>query len=201
MGKDSYRVVAIDGPAASGKSSVARELARRLGFAYVNSGAIYRAITWHILHNGINPGETVRVTQAVESARIVCHLENNESRIFIDDVDPTNYLREDRVNEGVSRVSSIRRIREIVVNKMRHYARSQDLVVEGRDIGSGVFPETPFKFYVDASPEVRVQRRRAEGQRDEIATRDRADSSRASAMASRTPKHMPRCSARMTRTR
>src|SRR5436853_7461504 len=101
-----HRVIAIDGPAASGKSSVARELARRLGFALVNSGAIYRAITWHILQNGINPGDTVRVTQAVESARIACHLENNESRVFIDNVNPTNYLREDRVNEGVSRVST-----------------------------------------------------------------------------------------------
>jgi len=178
MGKDSYRVVAIDGPAASGKSSVARELARRLGFAYVNSGAIYRAITWHILQKRINPDDTVRVTQAVESARIACHLENNESRIFIDNVDPTNYLREDRVNEGVSRVSSIRRIREIVVNKMRHYTRGHDLVMEGRDIGSVVFPETPYKFYVDASPDVRLQRRLAQGQRDEIAARDRADSSR-----------------------
>jgi cytidylate kinase len=178
MGKDLYRVVAIDGPAASGKSSVARELARRLRFAYVNSGAIYRAITWHILRKGINPGDTVRVTQAVESARIACHLENNESRIFVDNVDPTNYLREDRVNEGVSRVSSIRRIREIVVNKMRHYARNYDLVVEGRDIGSMVFPETPYKFYVDASPDVRLQRRLAQGQRDEIAARDLADSSR-----------------------
>ena len=178
MGKDLYRVVAIDGPAASGKSSLARELARRLRFAYVNSGAIYRAITWHIVRKGINPDDTVRVTQAVESARIACHLENNESRIFVENVDPTNYLREDRVNEGVSRVSSIRRIREIVVNKMRHYARSHDLVVEGRDIGSVVFPETPYKFYVDASPEVRLQRRLAQGQRDEIAARDYADSSR-----------------------
>jgi len=178
MGKDLYLVVAIDGPAASGKSSVARELARRLGFAYVNSGAIYRAITWHILRKGINPGDTVRVTQAVESARIACHLENNESRIFVDNVDPTNYLRENRVNEGVSRVSSVRRIREIAVNKMHHYARSYDLVVEGRDIGSVVFPETPYKFYVDASPEVRHQRRLAQGERDEIAARDYADSSR-----------------------
>jgi cytidylate kinase len=87
-------------------------------------------------------------------------------------------LREDRVNEGVSRVSSIRRIREIVVNKMRHYARDYDLVVEGRDIGSVVFPDTPYKFYVDASPDVRLQRRLAQGQRDEIAARDLADSSR-----------------------
>ena len=178
MGKDLYRVVAIDGPAASGKSSVAHELARRLGFAYLNSGAIYRAVTWHILRKGINPGDTVRVIHAVESTRIACHLENNESRIFVDDIDPTNYLREDRVNEGVSHVSSIRRIREIAVNKMRRCARSHNLVMEGRDIGSVVFPETPYKFYVDASPDVRLQRRLAQGQRDEIAARDYADSSR-----------------------
>ena len=178
MGKDLYRVVAIDGPAASGKSSVAHELARRLGFAYLNSGAIYRAVTWHILRKGINPGDTVRVIHAVESTRIACHLENNESRIFVDKIDPTNYLRDDRVNEGVSHVSSIRRIREIAVNKMRRCARSHDLVMEGRDIGSVVFPETPYKFYVDASPDVRLQRRLAQGQRDEIAARDYADSSR-----------------------
>ena len=178
MGKDLYRVVAIDGPAASGKSSVAHELARRLGFAYLNSGAIYRAVTWHILRKGINPGDTVGVIHAVESTRIACHLENNESRIFVDKIDPTNYLRDDRVNEGVSHVSSIRRIREIAVNKMRRCARSHDLVMEGRDIGSVVFPETPYKFYVDASPDVRLQRRLAQGQRDEIAARDYADSSR-----------------------
>ena len=169
MGKDLYRVVAIDGPASSGKSSVARELAQRLRFAYVNSGAIYRAI---------NPGDTVGVIHAVESTRIACHLENNESRIFVDNIDPTNYLREDRVNEGVSHVSSIRRIREIAVDKMRRCARSHDLVMEGRDIGSVVFPETPYKFYVDASPDVRLERRLAQGQRDEIAARDHADFSR-----------------------
>jgi CMP/dCMP kinase len=82
------------------------------------------------------------------------------------------------VNNGVSCVSSIPRVREIVVNKMRRYARSHDLVMEGRDIGSVVFPETPYKFYVDASPDVRLQRRLAQGQRDEIVARDHADSSR-----------------------
>jgi cytidylate kinase len=75
-------------------------------------------------------------------------------------------------------VSSLPGVREILVEKMRGYARDHDLVMEGRDIGSVVFPETPFKFYIDASPEVRLQRRTAQGQRDEIATRDRADSSR-----------------------
>jgi len=87
-------------------------------------------------------------------------------------------LRDDRVNKNVSRVSSIPRVRKIVVQNMRQYARYNDLVVEGRDIGSVVFPKTPYKFYVDASPEVRLRRRAAEGQRDEIIMRDRADSSR-----------------------
>ena len=176
--QSSHRVVAIDGPAASGKSSVARRLARRLGFAYVNSGAIYRAITWHILQKGIDTRDACRVTQAVESAQIACHLQNNESRIFIDNVDPTDYLRNDSVNENVSHVSSVARVREIVVQKMRDYARNHDVVIEGRDIGSVVFPDTPYKFYVDASPEVRLRRRAAQGERDEIKMRDHADSSR-----------------------
>src|SRR5437667_11213663 len=102
MRKDLHRVVAIDGPAASGKSSVARELARRLGFAYVNSGAIYRAITWHVLQKAIDPGDTPGVGQALESIKIACRLENDDSRIFIDDADPTDCLHEDRVNEAVS---------------------------------------------------------------------------------------------------
>jgi cytidylate kinase len=178
MRKDFHRVVAIDGPAASGKSSVARELSGRLGFAYVNSGAIYRAITWHVLQKAIDPGDTVRVGQALESIKIACRLENDDSRIFIDDADPTDRLHEDRVNEAVSRVSRVPSVRGIVVRQMRDYARSYDLVVEGRDIGSVVFPDTPYKFYLDASPKVRLRRRAAQGQRDEITLRDHADSSR-----------------------
>jgi CMP/dCMP kinase len=176
--QSSHRVVAIDGPAASGKSSVARRLARRLGFAYVNSGAIYRALTWHILQKGIDTRDADRVIQAVESAQIACHLQNNESRILIDNVDPTDYLRNDRVNESVSHVSSVARVREIAVQKMRDCARNHDVVMEGRDIGSVVFPDTPYKFYVDASPDVRLRRRAAQGERDEIKMRDQADSSR-----------------------
>src|SRR4029450_11572016 len=176
--QSSHRVVAIDGPAASGKSSVARALARRLRFAYVNSGAIYRAITWHILQKGIDTTDAGRVTEAVESAQIACHLQNNESRIFVDNVDPTDYLRNDRVNEKVSHVSSVPRVREIVVRKMRDCARNHDVVMEGRDIGSVVFPDTPYKFYIDASPDVRSRRRAAQGERDEIKMRDQADSSR-----------------------
>ena len=173
-----HRVIAIDGPAASGKSSVARELAHRLGFAYVNSGAMYRAATWHALERGIDLTNADAIARLIESAPFVCDLEDNQSRITIAGIDPTPFLRDDRVNNGVSLVSSVPRVREILVKMMRDYAMNHDVVMEGRDIGSVVFPDTPYKFYIDASPEIRLQRRAAQGQRDQIAARDRADSSR-----------------------
>ena len=176
--RDFLRVIAIDGPAASGKSSVARELARRLRFVYVNSGAIYRAITWHVLEKGIDAEDLDRIARALDSAAVTSCLWDGESRVLIDNVDPTDHLRDDRVNESVARVSRLPVVREIVGKKLHDTARSEDLVVEGRDIGSVVFPDTPYKFYVDASPEVRLQRRVAQGERDEIALRDQADSSR-----------------------
>ena len=172
------RIVAIDGPAASGKSSVARELARQIGFDYVNSGAMYRAVTWHVLERGIAPEDSSGIVRLLEESRLDCDLVEGNSRISIDGFDPSEHLRDDRVNEEVSRISSIPRVREILVAKMRCYAHDHDVVMEGRDIGSVVFPETPYKFYIDASPDVRLRRRIAQGQRDQIAARDRADSSR-----------------------
>jgi cytidylate kinase len=176
--RDFHCVVAIDGPAASGKSSVARELARRLGFIYVNSGAVYRAITWYLLEKGINVEDSNRIAQSLESAAITDCIQDSESRILVDNVDPAEHLRDDRVNESVSRVSRLPLVRRIVGQKLHERARNHDLVVEGRDIGSVVFPETPYKFYVDASPEVRLRRRAAQGERDEITMRDHADFSR-----------------------
>ena len=176
--RDFHRVIAIDGPAASGKSSVAQELAGRLGFIYVNSGAVYRAITWYLLGKDIGTEDSNRIAQALESAAITCCIQNSESRILVDNVDPSDHLRDDRVNESVSRISRLPMVRRIVGQKLHERARNDDLVVEGRDIGSVVFPETPFKFYVDASPGVRLRRRAAQGERDEIALRDHADFSR-----------------------
>ncbi|HEY2568975.1 MAG TPA: (d)CMP kinase [Candidatus Udaeobacter sp.] len=178
MQQEFHWVIAIDGPAASGKSSVAQELSRQLGFVYVNSGAIYRAITWHILQKRIDPEDNERVTEALKSAPITGTLQNNELRVVIDDVDPADHLRDDCVNEKVARVSQFPDVRQIVSEKLHRDAHRHNLIVEGRDIGSVVFPDTPYKFYVDASPEVRLQRRAAQGGRDEIAQRDRADSSR-----------------------
>jgi cytidylate kinase len=173
-----HRVVAIDGPAASGKSSVAREIAKQIGFDYVNSGAMYRAVTWHVLQHAISPGDGDAILRLLEASRIDCDLDDNGSRILIDGIDPAEHLHDDRVNDEVSLVSSIPQVREILVAKMRGYAIDHDVVMEGRDIGSVVFPETPYKFYIDASQEVRLRRRIAQGQRDQIGARDHADSSR-----------------------
>ena len=172
-------VIAIDGPAASGKSSVARKLAQQLGFIYVNSGAIYRAITWHLLQSKIPPEESDRIGGALDSVTLTCVVRDGEARVVVDNVDPSEHLRDDRVNESVSRVSKLPRVREIVSKRLHDCAEGNDVVIEGRDIGSVVFPNTPYKFYIDASPEVRLQRRAAQGERDEIAIRDRDDVSRA----------------------
>ena len=177
--QDRHRVIAIDGPAASGKSSVARQLAKRLGFVYVNSGAMYRAVTWTVLNRAIEPGDAVAIAKFIGSVTLGGTLIDGEFHLLIDDVDLTEHLHEDRVNAEVSRVSTVPEVRKLLVQRMRDYAGRHDLVVEGRDIASVVFPDTPYKFYIDASPEVRSQRRAAQGHRDEIAQRDRADSSRA----------------------
>ena len=177
--QDRHRVIAIDGPAASGKSSVARQLARRLGFAYVNSGAMYRAVTWSVLNAGIDPSDKDRIAEFIATLSFGGVLRERELYLLIDNVDLTEHLHEDRVNSEVSRVSTVPEVRQVLVQRMRDYAQKNDLVVEGRDIGSVVFSDTPYKFYIDASPEVRAQRRAAQGHRDEIARRDQADSSRA----------------------
>jgi cytidylate kinase len=157
---------------------VGRAIGRRLGFVYVNSGAIYRAITWHLLNKNIHTDDTQCVAQALQSAAITCRIQDSESRMLVDEIDPADHLRDDRVNESVAHVSRLPLVRQIVGQKLHEHARSHDVVVEGRDIGSVVFPETPHKFYVDASPEVRLRRRAAQGERDAITLRDQADLSR-----------------------
>ncbi len=173
-----HRVVAIDGPAASGKSSVARRLARKLGWLYVNTGAMYRAVTWWVLKNGVPASDGGAVLALLHRAALTWGIHGSESSISIDGIDPTPWLRDDDVNSRVSEVSALPAVRDILVAAQRDYLVLSDLVMEGRDIGSVVFPETPFKFYIDASPGVRARRRALQGQRDEINARDRSDSSR-----------------------
>lgn len=177
----SFFVIAIDGPAASGKSSVSRRLAERLGAIFVNSGAMYRAVTWAALEAGVDIANDAAVTAWVGSLSVVSGAENRESTIRIDGQDPEPFLREPRVNAAVSQISAVPEVRRILVENLRSYARLGNVVMEGRDIGSVVFPETPHKFYIDASEEVRAQRRSDQGEVDSIASRDAKDSSRKTA--------------------
>ncbi|MGB8463986.1 MAG: (d)CMP kinase, partial [Terrimicrobiaceae bacterium] len=157
-------VVAIDGPAASGKSSVAREISSRLGYSYVDSGAFYRAMTWWILDRNADPTSADEVTALVAESRLESGFEENDAFLRIDGVDATPHLRDHEVNRSVSPVSLVPAVRESLTSHLRDLASRRDVVVEGRDIGSIVFPDTPFKFYIDASQKVRQQRRNAEGQ-------------------------------------
>jgi CMP/dCMP kinase len=176
-----HAVIAIDGPAASGKSSVSRLLARRLDFGYVNSGGLYRAMAWNAARRGISPAEPAAILEQIGESQIEFGFKEKESFVLIDGFDPGPFLQEEQVNRTVSLISRIPEVRIFLVEKLRGFAILDDLIMEGRDIGSVVFPNTPYKFYIDASPEVRSQRRAAQGLQDEISKRDQLDTSRATA--------------------
>lgn len=187
-------IVAIDGPSASGKSSTSRLVAEALNFKHVDTGSIYRAFTWKVLEEGIDPSDTDKVISLLNRVRHECDfIEGAPGLLTLRNlcdgtVIPPEALRTPRVESSVSTVSAIPRVRERLVQKQRDLAMQGDLVAEGRDIGTVVFPNTPFKFYLDASPEVRA-RRRAKDQNasdqaqiksvsEAIAQRDRLDSTR-----------------------
>ena len=171
-------VIAIDGPAASGKSTVARALARRLGFRYVNTGAMYRAVTWLAVSRGALSGDADRVSELLASTKIEVGFSDGESTILIDGADPTPHLNDEAVNACVSRIASIPDVRRLLVEKQQACVVGHDVVMEGRDIGSVVFPKTDYKFYIDASLEVRAARRAKQGIADSVGARDRQDSTR-----------------------
>ena len=171
-------VIAIDGPAASGKSTVARLLAERLGFYYVNTGAMYRAVTWLALKEGLDARDTAKVIDLLGTMNFEAGLDGGHSTTLVNGMDPSSHLSDPQVAQNVSIIAGIPEVRHLLVDKQRQYLDHSNLVMEGRDIGSVVFPDTPFKFYIDASPEVRARRRAKEGLSDEINARDRLDSSR-----------------------
>ena len=173
-----HRAVAIDGPAASGKSTVAKRLAASLGLVMVNSGAMYRAVTWQILQEEIDPENSASVLEAMSRMEIECGVEDGLSTITINGRLLTTEIRGAEVNEHVSKIASIPEVRERLVAMQREYLDNNDVVMEGRDIGSVVFPDTPFKLYISASEEVRAARRAKDGEADAVAQRDAQDSQR-----------------------
>jgi cytidylate kinase len=175
----SHPVITIDGPAASGKSSVARLVAARLGFIYVNTGNMYRAMSWAVLDAGIDATDAAAVRDF--AARVAVESMVREGRTLVgiggrelSDED----LNSDAVNGAVSHVASVAEVRAALVAAQRDLQKLKGLVMEGRDIGSVVFPESPFKFYIDACEAVRSARRQAQGHGDQVAERDRIDSTR-----------------------
>ena len=171
-------VIAIDGPAASGKSTVARSLAARLGYRFLNSGDLYRAVTWACLQRGIDCHDVGAVASATGETRVEVGCDGSEYFPLVDNEDPRAHLRKDQVNANVSPVSAVPAVRYIVSAAIRSHALGRQTVIEGRDIGSAVFAETPYKFYIDAPAHVRQRRRRNQGQDEEIARRDLIDSTR-----------------------
>lgn len=173
-----HRAIAIDGPAASGKSSVARRVAKRLGFVFVNSGAMYRTFTWWALENGIDCTDREAVLTLLAQAQFTCGEEDGVATVSVDGRDPGEALRREDVNANVSAIAAYPEVRERLVAAQRAQRMTANVVMEGRDIGTVVFADSPYKFYIDASEEVRQQRRRAEGIEDSISERDRKDSTR-----------------------
>ena len=173
--------IAIDGPAASGKSTLARLLAQRLGLIMVNSGSMYRAVTWRVLKEGIDPHDTGSVTALLERLDIRCGNCGSHSTITIDGIEPGDELRGEDVNASVSVIAAIPEVRRRLIRLQRAYLEHSSVVMEGRDIGSVVFPDTPYKLYIDAAEHVRAARRGEEGLVDSIAKRDAADSKRKTA--------------------
>jgi cytidylate kinase len=157
---DNVTVVAVDGPAASGKSTVSRSVAKMLEFNYVDSGAMYRAVTWKALEMGIDVNDAIAVIGMMHTIKISFEIKVRAAHILIDGTDPGEKIREPRVAEKVSIVAAIPEVRQILVQHQRSLTKFGSLVMEGRDIGSVVFPDTPYKFYLEAKPEVRVARRK-----------------------------------------
>ncbi len=173
--------IAIDGPAASGKSTLARELAQRLGLVMVNSGAMYRAVTWKALQEKISPADTLAITALLDRLVIDCGESGMLSTCTIDGTDPADALRSPAVNSNVSAISAIPAVRDRLITLQRDYLQRTSVIMEGRDIGSVVFPETPYKIYIDADEATRNARRQAAGETDSVAARDAADSGRSTA--------------------
>lgn len=177
-------VVAIDGPGASGKSTVARAVARGLGFAYVDTGAMYRTLAWYCVQAGTELADPRAIASACRRWRTRLHFEEGdpgEVFLLVDGYRPRREIRTASVSKAASDVAVVPAVRAWMRRIQRECTRFGSLVVEGRDIATNVFPETDFKFWLDASPEERARRRRSEGVDDNLAYRDRQDSQRAAA--------------------
>lgn len=192
MNKQSV-IVAVDGPSASGKSTVSRRVAAQVpGFIYVDSGSLYRGVTWKCVRDHVDPKDTQEVTNMLIRMNMELFVKDRAVCYRIDGEDPGMEIRGEVVRERVSDIAAQQPVRVYLVEKLRSMTQFGNLVMEGRDIGSVVFPDTPFKYYLDADAEERARRRSAEIKQmegtddvravlDSLQRRDKKDASRATA--------------------
>lgn len=176
-------VIAIDGTSASGKSTNAKRVARELDYIYVDTGAMYRTLAWYCLKHGIDVYDAKKVAAALKKWKTELKCVDGQVRLLADGYYPEKEIRTAETSAAVSHVAAIPKVREWMKVAQRDCAKFGNLVMEGRDIGSHIFPETEFKFYLDAHLEERNKRRAAEGVKEDLAARDKRDSQRAAAPA------------------
>ena len=187
------RVIAIDGPSGAGKSSVSKEVGKRLGYLHVDSGALYRIVTWQCLEQGVDTSDPAAVAALAKDLAIDCKAEDGRVVYEVGGIRPDKELREPRINAHASPVATVPEVRAKITSGLRSLTRFGNLIIEGRDITTAVFPDSPARFYLEADPEVRAARRQLEEVQKGIANqdveavkasllaRDKIDSSRACA--------------------
>jgi cytidylate kinase len=198
-------IIAIDGPAGAGKSTIARSVARRLGFTYIDTGAMYRAVALWALRLGLDPGDMLKLEQLAKEARIEFAPDPAGSvRVLLNGEDVTAAIRQPQVSEAASRVAACPGVRSAMRREQRRIGERGPAVMEGRDIGTVVFPDARLKIYLDATPAERARRRAAESGvapedvAREIAERDQRDRTRTEAPLSQAPDAEYLDSSRMT---
>ena len=174
-------IIAIDGTSASGKSTNAKLVAQALGYTYVDTGAMYRTLAWYCLqkHVDVHDAKSVAALCRKWKTKLVCV--DRRVHLLVDGYYPEKEIRTAETSAAVPHVAAIPKVREWMKARQRECAQFGNLVMEGRDIGSNVFPETEFKFYLDAHLEERTKRRLADGVQENLAARDQRDSQRSAA--------------------
>jgi len=183
-------IIAIDGYSSCGKSTLARDLASALRFGYVDSGAMYRAVTLYFLNHSINYADPAAVIEALRHIRIEFRNINHQNRTFLNGQDVEDDIRDMRVSSAVSPVAAIPEVRRALVQQQKALGQTGGIVMDGRDIGTVVFPDAELKIFLTADPDERVRRRQLEltakglelteeSVRENLLERDRIDSTRA----------------------
>lgn len=151
--------VAVDGPAGAGKSSISKIVAKKLGYLYIDTGAMYRSVTWAVLHNHINVNNQKAVEALLPELDLTMEASDDSCKVFIAGQDVTDFIRTPQVNNAVSIVASYKGVRQYLVERQRLMAEAGGVILDGRDIGSVVLPNAELKIYLTASVEARAMRR------------------------------------------